>query len=410
MTTTHKENLSTIRNCFDGWVAPREDGALVVYSGRYYVPTVTIGPDAIVSYSLDNGVEDENAVNEIVLTSVSAEHNYTTPECEPWRDEADIAARGRVASTPLENHVPSYTQARRLAKRYMARVMAEYRGTITTNQLGRVADGQRFIHLTIKESGVTWFDGPVEITKLTHTQTGLTFEFVSADPNVDSWDPETEEGQAAPVGNSTAAEALDMPTITAATANFGSDSASGTSGVYIDITAAGLNRDDVTWHARTRTVGNTSWDSAEYSDLASGASVEIQTSFVATDTSVEVAVAYGVGDGRISDWSDTVTVDTSSTHIAPARVTGLSADGGVGTATVNWNNPTSSNLASENIYASTSSTFPGGVPTASFTDGAGTASSHNVTLTAGTWHIWATTVSIGGTEGSPVGPVTVTVT
>jgi hypothetical protein len=92
-------------------------------------PTVTVGPDAIVSYSLDNGVEDESAVNEIVLTSVSAEHNYTTPECEPWRDEADIAARGRVASTTLENHVPSYTQARRLAKRYMARVMAEYRGT-----------------------------------------------------------------------------------------------------------------------------------------------------------------------------------------------------------------------------------------------------------------------------------------
>jgi hypothetical protein len=29
MTTAHKDNLSTIRNCFDGWVAPREDGALV---------------------------------------------------------------------------------------------------------------------------------------------------------------------------------------------------------------------------------------------------------------------------------------------------------------------------------------------------------------------------------------------
>jgi hypothetical protein len=68
---------------------------------------------------------------------------------------------------------------------------------VTTNQLGRVADGQRFIHLTIKESGVTWF-GTGGDHQADPYPDGPIFEFVSADPNVDSWDPETEEGQAAP--------------------------------------------------------------------------------------------------------------------------------------------------------------------------------------------------------------------
>jgi hypothetical protein len=68
----------------------------------------------------------------------------------------------------------------------------------------------------------------------------------------------------------------------------------------------------------TRTAGNTSWDSAEYSGITTGASVEIQTSFVAADTSVEVPVAYGVGDGRVSDWSDTARWTPLPTSPLPA--------------------------------------------------------------------------------------------
>lgn len=410
MTTAHKDNLSTIRNCFDGWVAPREDGALVCYSGRYYVPTVIIGPDAIVSYSLDNGIDDDRAINQIVLTSVSPEHNYATPECEPWEDTDDIATRGRVASTTLENHVPSYTQGRRLAKRYMARIMAEYRGTITTNQLGRVADGQRFVHLTITEGGVTWFDGPVEITKLTHTQTGITFEFVSADPDVDDWNPATEEGLPAPVGSTAAIQPLATPTISSATAYLADNSASGTPGARIDIVAAGADRDDVTWYARTRTTGTAVWNEATYTDIDASAAVQLQTAFVATDTTVDVEVAYGLGDGRISDYSATSVVDTSTDMLAPGPVTGFTATGATGSTALVWTNPPSSNYSQTRLYRGTTGTFTSATLIATVPGSRGASGSYTDTVTAGSYFYWAVAVSVNGVAASPTGPKTATVT
>jgi hypothetical protein len=332
MDQPHKTNLSAILPCFDGWVSPREDGALVIYSGRYYAPTVMIGPDAITSYSFEEGIEDESACNEIVLTYLSAEHDYTTPECEAWRDEDDIVARGRVASQTLANQVPSYTQARRLAKRQMVRLMAPYRGSVTTNQLGRAADGQRYIHLTIREAGTTWYDGPAEITALSHQQTGITFQWIAADPNIDAWNPATEEGEPAPVGNRVAGQPLDAPTITSATAvsSSVSNNPSGTgtadggisgdydvttnpttgSGKRIQIIGTGPNRDDLVWYARWRVAGSASWNESQYSDTDPGASVTLLTGFVPLSATIEVEIAYQVGDGRISDYSAPASVTT----------------------------------------------------------------------------------------------------
>jgi len=316
MTTPHKANLATILACFDGWVSDREDGALVCYSGRYYAPTITIGPDQIVQHSFDDGIDDENAVNELVLTTVSAVHHWATPECEAWRDEDDIDARGRVASQPLELQVPSYTQGRRLAKRTMARLMAPKRGTVTTNPGGRIAIGQRYITLRIIEGGATWYDGPAEITALKHTQTGIAFTWVAADPNVDAWNPATEEGMPAPIGNTAVAAALAMPTISSALPDFSAVSEDGT-GVRIAITATGPDRDDLTWYARWRVQGSSAWNEAEYADADPGASVALSTGFVPAQAMIEVAVAYKVSDGRVSDWSDPPAVVNTATDQTP---------------------------------------------------------------------------------------------
>ncbi|WEK42992.1 MAG: hypothetical protein P0Y64_16865 [Candidatus Sphingomonas colombiensis] len=324
-TDAHKDVISNLLGCFDGWLAPRADGALVVYSGRYIAPTVEIGPDEIVSYSLQDGVDEESSVNQITITYISANHDFSAVDTDAWEDTDDIAVRGKVLADTLEVQTPSFSQNRRLAKRKMARVMAPKRGQITTNFLGRKVRGQRFIRVNLTDAGTTFYAGPAEITKLVRNIStgGVTLEWVAADPNVDAWNPATEEGSPAPVGNRVATEPLVAPTIISATADFAAVSDDGT-GVRITIVASGLNRADVVWSARWRTVGSASWNEAPYPDLDPGASVTIETGFVPTSATVEVAVAYSTGDGRVSPWSASSSVVTKTDATPPDDATTIS--------------------------------------------------------------------------------------
>ena len=332
-TDAHKDVLANLLACCDGWMAPRSDGALVIYSGRYYAPTVTIGPDQITGYSLQDGVAEESALNQISVTYVSANHDFSTVETDAWEDTDDIDSRGKVLSDTLSNQVPTHSQGRRLAKRKMSQVMAPFRGTVTTNAAGRAVIGQRFIHLQLIDAGTTFYDGPAEITKLTRNLAtgGVTFDWIAADPNIDAWNPATEEGEPAPVGNRVATMPLDVPVIASAIF-FGSDnSGSGTPGARVRITATGPDRTDLTWFARWRVVGATAWNEQQYSDTDPGVSVILETGFVPVDADIEVEVAYQVGDGRVSPYSDppfevptgSITADSST---ITADTTGTSSD------------------------------------------------------------------------------------
>lgn len=161
-TDRHGEVQAGLLSTFDGWIAPRADGALVVYAGEYYAPTVSIGPAEIVSYDWNGvGVDDDKAVNEIVCSYISADHDYNTVETDAWRDEDDIANRAQILSGNLDPQVPSWGQVRALAKIKMTRSNSLYSGTITTNVAGRRIRGQRFINLLIQDAGATFYDGPV---------------------------------------------------------------------------------------------------------------------------------------------------------------------------------------------------------------------------------------------------------
>lgn len=318
-TDRHASVVSGLLQCCDGWIAPRSDGALVVYAGKYLTPDVTIGPADIVSYEWQGvGVDDDSAVNELIVSYVSAEHDYNTVETDAWRDEDDIAERGEILSDSIDLQVPSHSQARRLAKRQMARGNSLHRGTIITNLGGRKVRGHRFINLRIVEAGVTFFDGVAEISAVTRNMStgGVTFSWVAADPNVDAWNPATEEGDPAPVGNRIAPQPLDTPTIASAYADFSdigqSDDLGGSSvkGVRVQIVAVGPVRDDLTWYSRWR-VGSGAWSERQTSDADPGPGVSLVTDYVPYGATVTVEVAYGTGDGRTSPWSLPTDVDTS---------------------------------------------------------------------------------------------------
>jgi hypothetical protein len=329
-TDTHKQVRGSILATCDGWMAPRADGAFVVFAGKVYEPTVTIGPEHITSFEWNGvGVDDDKAINEFVCSYVSDQHDYATVETDAWTDEDDISERGQLLSTTLDLPVPSHGQIRRLAKREMSRRNAVFRGSITTNVAGRIIRGQRYIRLRLVVAGRTYFDGPVEITALTRNiaSGGVTFSWVAADVNVDTWNPATEEGNPAATGDRVAGEPLTTPTITDAVAIYDTVSDTG-SGTRIQIEAAGLNRDDVTWFARWRKYGDTAWNTDNYPDIDAGTSVTLLTSFVPANALVEVEVAYTTGDGRISPWSTLATVDTATDATPPGDATTITL--------VNW--------------------------------------------------------------------------
>jgi len=333
-TDPHKQVLSALLNTCDGWIAQRADGAYVPRPGRYYAPTVTVGPDVIVQYSVEEGIEDENALNDLKVTYISDSHDFNQVDTDDWTDEDDIEARGAVRSDSLENQVPSHSQARRLAKRKMAKVMAPKRGTFLLTSQAEAVLTERYVRFRAIEgvgtdNPFTAYDGPVEITALSvNLQNGqISGSWIMADPNVDAWNPATEEGDPAPVGERVAVEPLDQPEIVSASAVFspvgqnpGTEDPSGepqdgttSTGARVLIAATGPDRTDLTWYARWRVGTSGSWNEREYADADPGPGVSFTTEFVPLSANINVEVSYTVGDGRASPWSEPAVVDTRQT-------------------------------------------------------------------------------------------------
>lgn len=322
----HKVVLEALLSCCDGWMVPREDGALVIYSGRYHEPTVTIGPDQIVSYTVEDGIADEDAVNSLNVTYISGEHDYNEVDTDPWTDEDDILRRGE-RSDDFKPQTPSHSQNRRLAKRAIAKRNVPKRGTfVTTSEGGRDLLSQRFINLRLiegegEEHEFAPYVGPAEITGLwRNLQTGaVSASWIRADPNIDAWNPPTEEGNPAPTGDRIAREPLEAPSIISATPQYSAvgqnpDDSLGdpsqATGARVLIASTGPDRADLTWYARWRVGATGSWNEREYPDADPGPGISFLTEFVPLAANVNVGVSYSVGDGRLSPWSESAVVDT----------------------------------------------------------------------------------------------------
>jgi len=407
-TTAHGTTVAALLTTCDGWMAPRADGALVIYAGKYYVPTVTIGPDEIVSYDWNGvGVDDDKAVNEIICNYISAANDYNTVETDAWIDEDDIAERGQVLSASLDPQVPSWGQVRFLAKRKMARTNALNRGTVTTTVAGRAIRGERYIWLNLTEAGVTFYDGPVEITAVTRNmQTGgMTFSWVSVDPNIDSWNPATEEGNPAAVGDRVAAEPLDTPTIDSTSVTFFDG------GAQISIDAVGPSRDDLSWFIRWKVSTDIVWAESSASDTDPGPDVVLVTGLVPINETIDVAVAYMVGDGRVSAWSTTSSEDTSVATTPPAAPTSFIVTGGVGQAVADWINPTTPSFTDIRLYRNTVNDFSTSSIVVTQSEPLGGPGTYTDTgLSAGTYYYWIRSLGTGGTSSSEVASGAVTVT
>lgn len=310
-TTAPSDVVNQLLQSFDGWLSQRGDGALVVLSGRYVAPTVTIRDEHVVAYTVQHFQADEQAVNELVPSFTDPSANYNTTDAPAWQDAADIAARGIVRSDTLPlPWVQSPSQARRLAKRKMTRLTATLRGTLTTNLYGLVALGERYLTLRIAENA-SLANIVVEISnvEIDLAQLQVIFTWVQADPDIDAWNRFAEENPLDPATAVPDVALLSAPTIDSVTAVY-DRSASSDRGARLQLAITAPIAADVQWLVRWRPSGHSppsNWTEGSYSDIDDGAAVELLTGFVTATGTLDVQAAY-VTAGGTSPWSATATI------------------------------------------------------------------------------------------------------
>ena len=189
--------VGAILDTCDGWISENGDGTLALKVGVYRAPTVTILGKHIRGINLQYDLADEETINELAIDYCEPRLDYKTVATDPWRNEQDIAERGRIRSQRLSlPWVQSYTQARRLAKRRDAQNNAELRGSLTTTLYGLRALGERWVRVQAPELP-DLDDLVIEIRSVTIDllNAALTFKFVSIDEDtIDAWDA-SEEGE-----------------------------------------------------------------------------------------------------------------------------------------------------------------------------------------------------------------------
>lgn len=306
--------LDTLTATCDGWMTTDGQGRLVVKAGRYDPPTFTLTGEHILGYRgwrAFNARED--SVNCLKVSFVDPAKDYTEVECDPWIDEEDVAAVGlREASLQLVG-VDRLPQARRLAKRQSVRMNARRRGQILADLHGLQAMGQRYIRVQNEELA-SMSDVVVEVMdiEIDPERGQVILDVILADPNIDSWNPATEEGEPTGEIERPEGEAVAQPVITEV--GVFADSIGATTGPRLSIQATGPNRGDETWFWGWRVAGDVSWVEGSSADIDPGSPVMLETGFVAADN-LQVRVAYTTGGGSMSPWSVPAVVDASDDEI-----------------------------------------------------------------------------------------------
>lgn len=186
-----------ILSTMDGWLSVNGKGHLILKAGRYVEPAFTITGEHIEGYSWRAFQTDEESCNELVVSYVSPDQDYTEIEAGVWRDESDITERGKVRSENLGlTWVFSRPQAMRLAKRKMIRVNALRRGQVRTGIYGLNGLGQRYIRVQNPEL-TSMADVVCEVlnVEVDFASGQVVFDVIQADPDIDAWDPAEEEGE-----------------------------------------------------------------------------------------------------------------------------------------------------------------------------------------------------------------------
>lgn len=320
--TEPEKIIAAILASCDGWMTEDGEGALALTVGKYRAPAdLEMGPECIIDFSWQDGIEDESVVNDMPFRYTSPAHKYKEAPGQAWRDEDDITDRGIVRSQTLDlTWVQSHSQGRRLVKRAMAKANARLRGAHSTTLYGLAFLGQRWVRLSYPD--IAGFESIiVEVTKCERNiMTGLllwTWHVIN--PNeIDAWDKDTEEGEPPVVADDKEDDLLPVPQDVQLEL-VGDE----TTGFTVKVSFDDPLRADLTYVMRFRLTddptnpGNPGpWIEQSVSEFTTdGDRITLSTTALPTDQDFVFQVASVGTRGSRSEWSDTVTGVTNHSII-----------------------------------------------------------------------------------------------
>lgn len=409
LTQEPREVLRQLLQACDGEIYPTQSGKVGIRGGGWEEPTVTLTADHILSYAYDQGNERLSAFNKLKLTFTNPLADYQPVEIDPVEDLASQAEIGVLQQDLNLSMVPSFTQARRLGKIFAAKGNPRHRLIVQTDVYGLNLLGERTINLTLDELAIAepFF---VEKFEMAGDASTCDITLASLSPSAYAWS--TAEEGAAPVTPVTTAVVVTRPTPTGLSLSLIRTEVTG--GFFVV-----KLRGEVTpltgtqWETigRYRKIGETVWlDAVDDGDwlflsdvLADGQDYEVQAAH---------AGYGGVNSGTISDWTASETITAVADDTPPVAVTGLSAMGGTGSASLSWSTSASPNYYAARVYRGTTGVFASATLIATVYGVAGgqPAGFADSGLSAGLFHYWVKAINRSGAASLEAGPATATAT
>ncbi|MFZ2872242.1 hypothetical protein [Zavarzinia sp.] len=305
----------------DGWLYMRGDGAIGVEAGKYVEPSFVVPARHIINTQFRHNRRYEDRINEVKASYTSPAHDFDEVQAPAWRDEENISRLGTVRTSPLDlGHVQRLGQCRRLMKRAMARHKAPLRGVSTLDAYAVALRGKRYAKFDFSRRGYGIL--AVEITgfRLSLWPLGAVVEWVLADPDIDAWDPATEEGDPPPVPErETADERLTLPPPTIGEiASEAYRSSADTVAVRFLVSVVDAGDDDLAIELRYRELGGLAWrvEAVEATSRSGGFYVHA-TAPVSDGQTYEFQARYVNGGGVRGDWSPLVPPRSTANAAAP---------------------------------------------------------------------------------------------
>ncbi|TCK28181.1 hypothetical protein EV667_2179 [Ancylobacter aquaticus] len=400
-----REVLRLLLASCDAEVYPTAEGKVAIRGGVWEAPTVTLGPEHILSYHYEQGNDRLAAFNRLKLTFCNREADYQPFEIDPWEDLASQAQVGVLSNDLTLEQVPSWTQARRLGKIFSARQNPRHKLTLRTNLGGLLALGERCVHIVLPELDLD-DDFYVESFNLSGDLASCDLVLSSLPEETYAWSPSTEEGTA-PVapGSTPDADVPPLPTGLEITLERIQPSA----GVWQTRIRASVDAvADTPWTTigRLRPEGESTWTA-----MSSDGEWRVISGVVEDGRTYEVQVAHagfsGGDSGNIGPYTDVEEVEITADNTPAGDVTSFTVTPGGTGATITWVNP-----SSLNYYATEVGRALTGDPVAWVRTVYGAAGGGQIIGDdpgAGTYDWWVRTVNRSGVRSTPLGPFTETV-
>lgn len=379
------------------------DGLIGIRGGQWEAPTVTIGPDQILSADWRRGQGALRAFNELTFTYVDVDHDYQEVEGQAWIDEADQTLRGRVLASQVNMYmVPHHAQARRLAKIMSHRQNPEWIGTLSLNFAGMALVGQRTVQVVFPDLGI---DQPMQITGLRfdgNPPTGVTIEVSSLSEDAYEWDEDAEEGEppAIPPDTSTESDLSPPNNIHVAAGEDGT-------GTFLVAVWDRPTRTSLIQQSQIRLHAG-----GPYSEMTVISGEQRgKSGYLTAGEDYDVVVRNVTPAGVPGEFSTPVTETATADLTAPGVVTSLLSTGGDGEILLSWTQPASTNGVGALVYYGTTNVFGSSTPVDAVYGGPGASLSFVIEpLSAGTYYVWVVSLNASDVPGTevPTGAVIVT--